>query len=151
MSNDHETLTLEEEKRRSSSSTWHRADRPMPGHDAWVPSPCEAPELLEARAQTLLLRQLMAKLEARFHPPGQQDGRYIIVGHVTWPDPPAKASPRVDPSPSLALASAPATILATLRHLARAASKSIEQLESMRNQYWSFVRTDAAPRSIGEG
>ena len=85
----------------------------------------------------------MAKLEARFHPPDRRAGTYIVVGHVTWPDPPAPSVPRVQASPSLAFASAPATLLATLRHLVRAKVRSLAELESMKNRYWSFVRIDA--------
>ena len=87
----------------------------------------------------------MAKLEARFHPPDRRDGGYIVVGHVTWPDPAAPADAKVEPSPSLMLAPAPATILATLRHLVRVASSSLEILEAMHNDHWSFVRLEAAP------
>lgn len=85
----------------------------------------------------------MAKLEARFHPPGRHAGSYIIVGHVIWPDPPDPAAPRVQPSPALALVSAPATLLATLRHIVRSNAASVGELESMKNDYWSFVRTSA--------
>lgn len=85
----------------------------------------------------------MAKLEARFHPPDRRSGTYIVVGHVSWPDPPEPAVPRVQPAPSLALVSAPATLLATLRHLVRAKARSLAELESLKNEYWSFVRIDA--------
>ncbi|HVZ89732.1 MAG TPA: hypothetical protein VHG72_22420 [Polyangia bacterium] len=87
----------------------------------------------------------MAKLEARFHPPDRRGGGYIVVGHVIWPDPPSTSRPKVEPSPALAMAPAPATILATLRHLVRMAASSLEHLESIRNEYWSFVRMEAAP------
>lgn len=82
----------------------------------------------------------MAKLEARFHPPDRREGTYIVVGHVTWPDPPVTAVPLIQASPSLAFTSAPATLLATLRHLVRSNLRSLANLESMQNEYWSFVR-----------
>lgn len=100
-------------------------------------------------AHPLLARAEMVKLEARFHPPDRRTGTYIIVGHVTWPEPPAPSIPRVEPSPLLALASAPATLLATLRHLVRAKARSLGELESMRNEYWSFVRIPALASSPG--
>ncbi|HVV52557.1 MAG TPA: hypothetical protein VHO06_23015 [Polyangia bacterium] len=82
----------------------------------------------------------MAKLEARFHPPDRRAGTYIVVGHVSWPEPPTTAPPRIQASPSLALASAPATLLATLRHLVHANLRSLGDLEAIENEYWSFVR-----------
>ena len=82
----------------------------------------------------------MPRFEARFHPPDQRnDNRYIVVGYVTWPDVSETARPVVEPSPSLALAPAPATILATLRHLVQSAARTRRQLDSLRTQYWSFV------------
>ena len=91
----------------------------------------------------------MRKLEARFHPLEKQGQGYIVVGHVTWPETPAEADPQVEPAPSLVRASAPATMLATLRHLVRMTSpKSFERLESLRSQYWSFVRVETSARSI---
>jgi hypothetical protein len=91
-------------------------------------------------AQALLGEKAMAKLEARFHPPDRRAGTYIVVGHVTWPDPPVVAAPLIQAAPSLALTSAPATLLATLRHLVRANLRSLANLESIQNEYWSFVR-----------
>jgi len=81
----------------------------------------------------------MAKIEARFHPPNRPTGSYIIVGHITWATDAAQAEPRIEPSPMLALAPAPATILATLRHLVRRLGRSRERLETLRTQHWSFV------------
>jgi hypothetical protein len=83
---------------------------------------------------------IMAKLEARFHAPDRRSGPYIVVGHVTWPDSPASAAPSIKASPSLVLAPAPATLLATLRHLVRTNLRSLGSLESFENEYWSFVR-----------
>lgn len=82
----------------------------------------------------------MARLEARFHPPDpRNDNSYIVVGYVTWPDVSETARPVVEPSSSLALAPAPATILATLRHLVQTAGRTRGQLASLRTQYWSFA------------
>ncbi|HLK91109.1 MAG TPA: hypothetical protein VKZ18_14520 [Polyangia bacterium] len=93
----------------------------------------------------------MAKLEARFHPPDRRSGTYIVVGHVSWPDPPAASVPRVQPVPSLALASAPATLLATLRHLVRAKARSLRELEMLKTEYWSFVRIETIASPAVEG
>jgi hypothetical protein len=81
----------------------------------------------------------MAKLEARFHPPNRPSGSYIVVGHITWASSSGQDEPRVEPSPMLALAPAPATILATLRHLVRRVGRSREQLRTLRTEHWSFV------------
>lgn len=81
----------------------------------------------------------MPKLEARFHPPNRPTGSYIVVGHITWATDSAQAEPRIEPSPMLALAPAPATILATLRHLVRRLGCSPERLEMLRTKHWSFV------------
>lgn len=89
----------------------------------------------------------MAKLEARFHPPNRPTGSYIIVGHVTWP---ADAEARIEPSPMLALAPAPATILATLRHLVRRVGRSWQQLETLRTEHWSFVDIAASVPAMSE-
>ena len=86
----------------------------------------------------------MVKLEARFHPPDRRGSPYIVVGHITWPGEHQEA--RVEPSPMLALAPAPATILATLRHLVRRLS-SRERLESLRTEHWSFVDVEAVGRN----
>lgn len=83
----------------------------------------------------------MAKLEARFHPPDRRGAPYIIVGHISWPDHQSEA--RIEPSPMLVLAPAPATILATLRHLVRRMGGSRERLESIRSEHWSFVEVSA--------
>lgn len=105
-----------------------------------------------ARHVACWLERVMAKLEARFHPPDRREGTYIVVGHVTWPDPPGRSRPQVQPAPSLALVSAPATLLATLRHLVMAKAKSFGDLEALKNQYWSFVRIEpAVPRATPGG
>ena len=82
----------------------------------------------------------MARLEARFHPPDRRGG-YIVVGHVTWPD--GERDARIEVSPMLALAPAPATILATFRHLVRRLGSSRERLEAIRSEYWTFVEVGA--------
>jgi len=92
----------------------------------------------------------MAKLEARFHPPNRPSGSYIIVGHVTWPADAAQAEARIEPSPMLALAPAPATILATLRHLVRRVGRSWKQLETLRTEHWSFVDVAATLPAMSE-
>ena len=92
----------------------------------------------------------MRKLEARFHPLEKQGRGYIVVGHVTWNEIPGEADPRVDPAPSLARVAAPATMLATLRHLVLMTSpRSFERLEALRSRYWSFVRVDPGAPSAG--
>jgi hypothetical protein len=94
----------------------------------------------------------MARLEARFHPPDQRNqNKYIVVGYVTWPDLSENARPVVEPSSSLALAPAPATILATLRHLVQTAARTRRHLESLRTQYWSFVHVQPFSLTTSRG
>ena len=81
----------------------------------------------------------MTKLEARFHPPDRKGPSYIVVGHINWPDDATQGEPRIEPSPMLALAPAPATILATLRHLVRRMGGSWQRLAALRTQHWSFI------------
>lgn len=84
----------------------------------------------------------MVTLEARFSPPDQPTGNYIVVGYVTWSD--RGGPPTIEPSASLGLAPAPATILATLRHLVNAAARTPAHLESLRARHWSFVHVEDA-------
>jgi hypothetical protein len=93
----------------------------------------------------------MPKLEARFHPPDRRGGSYIVVGHITWPDELIEIEPRIELSPMLALAPAPATILATLRHLVRRVGRSPGRLESLRTEHWSFVEVLRPPRPMSPG
>ena len=82
----------------------------------------------------------MKKLEARFHPPCSETEAYVVVGHVVAEAGETDARPRVEAAPSLARHRAPATILATLRHLvAMTTPRSFERLKSLRSRYWSFV------------
>ena len=85
----------------------------------------------------------MKMLEARFHPPPAESRAYIVVGHIIVENDGAALVTRVKPVSSLARQCAPATILATLRHLARmTAPRSWERLLSLRNRHWSFVPLD---------
>jgi hypothetical protein len=85
----------------------------------------------------------MKMLEARFHPtprpsPGGQ--AYIVVGHVIVEADGTTVATRVKPCGSLVRQCAPATLLATLRHLARiTAPRCWERLQALRNRHWSFV------------
>lgn len=81
----------------------------------------------------------MRKLEARFHPLAGPDA-YIVVGHVILEGGDTNTHPRVELAASLAQHGAPATIMATLRHLvAMTRPRSLERLEALRSRYWSFV------------
>jgi hypothetical protein len=85
----------------------------------------------------------MKMLEARFHPAGAESRTYVVVGHVIIEGDGSGLVTRVKPVSSLARHRAPATILATLRHLARVtAPRSWERLLSLRNRHWSFVALD---------
>ena len=85
----------------------------------------------------------MKMLEARFHPPPAESRAYIVVGHIIVETDGGAPVTRVKPASSLARHRAPATILATLRHLARAtAPRSWERLQTLRNRHWSFVPLD---------
>ena len=82
----------------------------------------------------------MKMLEARFHPPLAAGQAYIVVGHVIIESDGRTIATRVKPACSLVRQSAPATLLATLRHLARlTAPRCWERLQSLRNRHWSFV------------
>jgi hypothetical protein len=81
----------------------------------------------------------MKMLQARFHPPGESRA-YIVVGHVIVVEEGNGLVARVRPSTSLARYGAPATMLATLRHLTRmSGSRPWERLQSLRSRHWSFV------------
>lgn len=84
----------------------------------------------------------MVTLEARFSPANQLTDNYIVVGYVTWSD--RGGPPTIELSASLALAPAPATILATLRHLVSTAARTPTRLESLRVRHWSFVHVEDA-------
>ena len=82
----------------------------------------------------------MKMLEARFHPPLAGPQAYIVVGHVIVEWDGSMVATRVKPAGSLGRQCAPATLLATLRHLARVtAPRCWERLQSLRNRHWSFV------------
>jgi hypothetical protein len=87
----------------------------------------------------------MKMLEARFHPPAPaaESRTYVVVGHIIIEADGDELVTRVKPVSSLGRHRAPATILATLRHLARVtAPRSWERLLSLRNRHWSFVPLD---------
>lgn len=91
----------------------------------------------------------MQRLEARFHPLEKQGKGYIVVGYVTWHELAGEREPVVEPSPALTHVNAPATFMATLRHLVRMTSpRSLERLEALHSRYWSFVRVAASAHSI---
>ena len=79
-------------------------------------------------------------LEARFHPSSAARRAYIVVGHVIVEEDGDDVVTSVKPSCSLARHHAPATMLATLRHLTRvAAPRAWERLQSLRSPHWSFI------------
>lgn len=79
-------------------------------------------------------------LEARFHPPSAERRIYIVVGHVIVEGDGDDVVTRVKPSCSLGRHRAPATMLATLRHLTRVtAPRAWERLQSLRSRHWSFI------------
>lgn len=88
---------------------------------------------------TFARKRDVTKLEARFHPPFAPHSSYVVVGHIVARG--GDGDPLVEPAASLAGFGAPATILATLKHLvAKTSPRSIERLETLRSRYWSFVR-----------
>jgi hypothetical protein len=102
-----------------------------------------------ATAYRLLRLRASMKLEARFHPPLPTPRGYIVVGHVMSVRDETGERVHVEPAESLARQTAPATILATLRHLVTNTSRrSLDRLEKLRSRYWSFVRVGTeAPRA----
>jgi len=92
----------------------------------------------------------MKKLEARFHPPFAATEAYIVVGHIVADT--TGLLPRVEPARSLARHGAPATVLATLKHLVlKTSPNSFERLESFRSRYWSFVPVGEEPSDVQDG
>jgi hypothetical protein len=86
----------------------------------------------------------MKKLEARYRPPMGRTDAFIVVAHLTWEAGTSDSRPILEPTPSLMEQRAPATILATLRHLVRmTAPRSLERLASLRSPFWSFVAVGA--------
>ena len=86
----------------------------------------------------------MKKLEARYRSPMSRTDAFIVVAHLTWEVGTHDSRPIVEPTPSLMEQGAPATILATLRHLVRmTAPRSFERLASLRSPFWSFVAVGA--------
>ena len=82
----------------------------------------------------------MKKLQARFHPPFAEGRAYIVVGHVVEEAGETELVTRVEAAPTLGRHDAPATILATLRHLVAVTKpRSLERLGSLRSRFWSFV------------
>ena len=82
----------------------------------------------------------MKTLEARFHPPPAAKEVYVVVARIIWDGGEKPEHPRIEPQPTLSVARAPATILATLRHLVlKTAPASFERLLGLRSNYWSFV------------
>jgi hypothetical protein len=89
----------------------------------------------------------MRTLEARFHMP-YSSGDYIVVGHVVWDGASDDTAARVEPSRSLPLVSAPATLFATLKHLVTMTRpRSFERLRALRSHHWSFVEVPEASQS----
>jgi hypothetical protein len=82
----------------------------------------------------------MQTLEARFHPPPASKETFFVVAHIIWDGGPWELRPRVVPVPSLVNARAPATLLATLRHLVlKTGPTSFDRLRALKSRYWSFV------------
>jgi hypothetical protein len=82
----------------------------------------------------------MQILEARFHPFDRASPTYIVVARLIWDDAEGKPVARIDPAPNLDRHTAPATMLATLRHLMQmTAPHSFERLQALRSRFWSFV------------
>lgn len=82
----------------------------------------------------------MKMLEARYHPPLAASNAYIVVGHLIVDADGDQSVMRVKPAGSLVRHCAPATMLATLRHLVRmTAPRCWEGLQALRNRHWSFV------------
>lgn len=87
----------------------------------------------------------MRALEARYHPLDRESSSFVVVAHILWDaDADPKRGPRIEPSAELAKQVAPATMLATLRHLVlMTAPDPFGRLPSLRNRFWSFVQVDA--------
>jgi hypothetical protein len=82
----------------------------------------------------------MRILEARFHPSVARGRDYIVVGHVIVEVDGKALVTRVKPACSLVRHRAPATMLATLRYLARvSAPDPWVRLPLLNNPHWSFV------------
>jgi hypothetical protein len=90
----------------------------------------------------------MRRYQARFFPSPSRENDYIVVGHVVWEQPTDR--PRVEPSPSLKQAAAPAAILAALRYIVHlTGSKSVERVASLTGRWWSFVEVQSPTGNVG--
>ena len=93
----------------------------------------------------------MRTLEARFHPLDRETATFVVVGRLVWDEGAYDRPPRIEPSKSLARQTAPATILATVRHLAVMTSpRSFERLLALRSRFWSFVEVRAPSQPATE-
>jgi hypothetical protein len=91
----------------------------------------------------------MRILEARFHPFDRESSTFVVVALLIWDDPEGKAPARIEASPTLERHTAPATMLATLRHLVQMTTpRSFERLQGLRSRFWSFVSVDTLPPSL---
>ena len=97
----------------------------------------------------MLTLRAMRALEVRFHPLERNGPTFVVVGHVVWDDEDTKQGPRIEPTPALAKQTAPATMLATVRHLVLMTSPhSFERLQRLQNRFWSFVEVDTLPTDV---
>jgi hypothetical protein len=97
---------------------------------------------------SVALRGGMRILEARFHPFDRASPTFVVVARVIWEDASGKTLARIEPAPSLERHTAPATMLATLRHLIQMTTPhSFERLQGLRSRFWSFVSVDTVPPS----
>jgi hypothetical protein len=97
---------------------------------------------------SVALRQAMRILEARFHPFDRASSTFVVVARLIWEDLDGKTTARIEPAPSLERHTAPATMLATLKHLVQMTTPhSFERLQALRSRFWSFVSVDSLPPS----
>jgi hypothetical protein len=91
----------------------------------------------------------MKILEARFHPPAGAGRDYIVVGRVIVEIEGDTTVTQIKPACSLGRHGAPATILATLRHLARmTAPDPWARLQLLKSRHWSFVPLEPVVASV---
>ena len=80
----------------------------------------------------------MRILEVRFR--RREDEEHVVVAYLVWEEASLNTLPRIEPSSSLGLVSAPHTVLTTLRHLVRLKGRNcFERLGSVSSNLWSFV------------
>ena len=85
----------------------------------------------------------MRMLEARFHPRRRSQPDFDTVGYLVWKSEEPRARPVFEPTREL-----PASVLSKIKYfIAISEPDSFERLQTLRSEFWSFVRIAPDERS----